>query len=116
MISYYERNVLDQPEEWKRLLRTKLPRGLDTAFNLPTSGRLNFAGIGSSYWAARFSEFLWRDYVDVGGGRDPVSFQSFDFIRTGDLNIRPEDIVIVFSHRGTKTFSMQSLEIAKKKV
>ncbi|MPZ07709.1 MAG: hypothetical protein GEU26_15065 [Nitrososphaeraceae archaeon] len=57
-----------------------------------------------------------RDYVDVGGGRDPVSFQSFDFIRIGDLNIRPEDIVIVFSHRRTKTFSMQSLEIAKKKV
>ena len=115
MISNYERNVLDQPEEWTRLLRTKLPRGLDTTFNLPKSGRLIFAGIGSSYWAARFSEFLWRDYAHVGGGEDPISIQSFDFVRTRDLHIQPEDIVIVFSHRGTKTFSMQSLEIAKKK-
>ena len=115
MISNYERNVLDQPEEWKRLLRPKLPRGLDTTFNLPKSGRLIFAGIGSSYWAARFSEFLWRDYAHVGGGEDPISIQSFDFVRTRDLHIQPEDIVIVFSHRGTKTFSMQSLEIAKKK-
>jgi len=115
VISNYERNVLDQPEEWKRLLRTKLPRGLDTTFNLPKSGRLIFAGIGSSYWAARFSEFLWRDYAHVGGGEDPISIQSFDFVRTRDLHIRPEDIVIVFSHRGTKTYSMQSLEIAKKR-
>jgi fructoselysine-6-P-deglycase FrlB-like protein len=115
VISFYERNVLDQPNEWKRLLRTKLPSRLGTAANPSTSRRLVFVGIGSSYWSARFSEFLWRDYADVGGGKDPVSFQSFDFVRIRDLHIRPEDIVIVFSHRGTKTFSMRSLEIAKRR-
>lgn len=57
MISFYERNVLDQPKEWKRLLRTKLPSGLETAFNLSTPGRLVFVGIGSSYWSARFPSF-----------------------------------------------------------
>ena len=28
--------------------------------------------------------------------------------------ISPNDIFVVFSHRGTKTFSLQALEIAKK--
>ena len=67
MISFYEKNVLNQPKEWKRLLRTKLPSGLETAFNLSKLGRLVFVGIGSSYWSARFSEFLWREYVGGDG-------------------------------------------------
>ena len=55
--------------------------------DLSTRGRLVFVGIGSSYWSARFSEFLWRDYADVGGGKDPISIQSFDFVRIRDLHI-----------------------------
>lgn len=115
MNSYYERSILDQPNEWERLLSTKLPIGLETTSILSSSGRLVFVGIGSSYWAARFSEILWRDHVNVIGGNNPISIQSFDFVRTRDLHIHPEDVVVVFSHRGTKTFSMQSLEIAKKR-
>jgi glucosamine--fructose-6-phosphate aminotransferase (isomerizing) len=112
--SNYERNVLDQPEVWKRLLNAKLPSELESI--LSSSRRLVFVGIGSSYWAARFSEFLWRDYAFVDGGdKDPISFQSFDFVRIQNLHLNPEDLVIVFSHRGTKTFSMHALEIAKKK-
>jgi fructoselysine-6-P-deglycase FrlB-like protein len=115
VISNYEKNVLDQPKVWKRLLNTKLPHELETVSILSSSRRLVFVGIGSSYWAARFSEFLWRDYANVNGRKDPISVQSFDFVRMKLLHILPEDIVIVFSHRGTKTLSMQALEIAKKK-
>jgi fructoselysine-6-P-deglycase FrlB-like protein len=112
--SNYERNVLDQPEVWKRLLNAKLPSELESI--LSSSRRLIFVGIGSSYWAARFSEFLWRDYALLDGSdKDPISFQSFDFVRIQNLHLHPEDLVIVFSHRGTKTFSMHALEIAKKK-
>jgi glutamine---fructose-6-phosphate transaminase (isomerizing) len=38
--------------------------------------------------------------------------QSFDFVKSKYV-ISHNDIVIVFSHRGTKTFSMKALEIAK---
>jgi len=113
LISNYERNVLNQPEVWKKLLDTKLPSKLESV--LSSLKRLVFVGIGSSYWAARISEFLWRDYANVDGGKDPISFQSFDFVKIPNLYLRPEDLVIVFSHRGTKIFSMQALDIAKKR-
>jgi glucosamine 6-phosphate synthetase-like amidotransferase/phosphosugar isomerase protein len=113
LISNYERNILKQPEVCKELLDTKLPSKLESV--LSSSKRLVFVGIGSSYWAARISEFLWRDYSKVDGGKDPISIQSFDFIKIPNLYLRPEDLVIVFSHRGTKIFSMQALDIAKKR-
>jgi len=71
--------------------------------------RIIFVGIGSSYWAARFSEFLWREFVNP----DSISLQSYDFVRSKYL-ISANDIFVVFSHRGTKTFSIQSLDLAKK--
>lgn len=38
-----------------------------------TKRRIVFVGIGSSYWAARFSELLWREYVNP----DCTSLQSY---------------------------------------
>ena len=70
-----------------------------------------YVGIGSSYWAARFSEFLWREFVNP----DCISIQSYDFVLESKYLISPpNDIFVVFSHRGTKTFSIQSLGVAKK--
>ena len=45
---------------------------------------------------------------------EPLSIQSFDFVKS-KYAVSENDLVVVFSHRGTKTFSMQALEIAKKK-
>ncbi len=113
MISVYERNVLNQHKVWRNLLDTKLPSRLESVLSSPK--RLVFVGIGSSYGAAKISEFLWRDYALVDRDKDPISFQSFDFVKIPNLYLHSEDLVIVFSHRGTKTFSMQALDIAKKK-
>lgn len=44
----------------------------------------------------------------------PFLFRVFDFVKARDLHIMPEDIVVIFSHRGSKTLSMQSLDITKK--
>ena len=41
-----------------------------------------------------------------------MSIHSYDFVNS--YFISPNDIFVVFSHRGTKTFSLQALEIAKK--
>ncbi|MDQ6668348.1 MAG: hypothetical protein M3Y53_09010, partial [Thermoproteota archaeon] len=48
-----------QSEEWKRIVNSSLPSVLYTIN--PTKRRTVFVGIGSSYWAARFSELLWRE-------------------------------------------------------
>lgn len=107
MTSFYELNILNQLKEWKRILDSPLPSAIYTIN--PTKRRIIFVGIGSSYWAARFSEFLWRENVNP----DCISLQSYDFVRSKYL-ISPNDIFVVFSHRGTKTFSIQSLDVAKK--
>ncbi|PWU82596.1 MAG: hypothetical protein DLM72_00970 [Candidatus Nitrosopolaris wilkensis] len=107
MISLYEANILNQIREWKRILDLPLPSALYTID--PTKRRTVFVGIGTSYWGARFSEFLWREYVNP----DCISIQSYDFVRSRYL-ISVNDIFVVFSHRGTKTFSIQSLDLAKK--
>ena len=105
MISLYEKNVLNQLSEWRRILYSPLPSAIYT-INLQKR-RLVFVGIGSSYWAARISAFLWREHVNS----DCMSIHSYDFVNS--YFISPNDIFVVFSHRGTKTFSLQALEIAK---
>jgi fructoselysine-6-P-deglycase FrlB-like protein len=107
MASHYETNVLNQLVEWKRIIDSPLPSALYTINS--TKRKIIFVGIGSSYWAARFSEFLWRDFVSP----DCLSLQSYDFVRSRYL-ISPSDIFVIFSHRGTKTFSIQSLDVARK--
>jgi fructoselysine-6-P-deglycase FrlB-like protein len=119
--SLYETNILNQPSEWKRLLLQGAPIPPD--LNAINPKRIFFVGIGSSYWAARFAEFLWREHyhhhhangtaIITNTTTEPLSVQSFDFVRSKYIVSR-NDIVVVFSHRGTKTFSMQALEIAKK--
>ena len=71
--------------------------------------KIGFTGTGSSYWAARISEFLWRDYVSWNS----LSLQSYDFVRSKYF-VSPNDIIVVFSHRGPKTFSIQALDLAKR--
>lgn len=73
----YETNILNQPNE----------------------------GIGSSFWAAKIAEFLWREYVQQQQ-MDAIALQSYDFVS-------PNDIIIIFSHRGAKTFSIRALKVAK---
>ncbi len=108
MISYYEANVLNQLQEWKRIIiQSHLPSAIYTTNS--QQRRLIFVGIGSSYWAARISEFLWREHVSP----DCISLHSYDFVKSKFL-ISTNDIFVLFSHRGTKTFSLQALEIAKK--
>jgi fructoselysine-6-P-deglycase FrlB-like protein len=115
--SLYETNILNQPAEWKRLLNTPLPTDLNTI----SPKKIAFVGIGSSYWVARFAEFLWRDHYrndiystanNAASSIEPLSIQSFDFVKSKYL-FSNKDMIVVFSHRGTKTFSLQALDIAK---
>ena len=77
MTSLYETNILNQPSEWKQLLNSPMPRELK---NLQVS-KIIFIGIGSSYYIARFAEFLWREY-NTKTAITPSSIQSFDFVKS----------------------------------
>lgn len=104
MTYLYETNVLNQPLEWKRILDIPLPSRLSTL----DFKRIYFIGTGSSYWAAKMAEFLWRQYIQL----DAIAVQSYDFVNSryfGSTN----DIVVIFSHRGTKTLSIKAFEVAK---
>ena len=104
MTFLYETNILNQPLEWRRILDIPLPSKLSAV----DFKRIHFIGIGSSFWAAKIAEFLWREYVQM----DANALQSYDFVKSKYF-VSPNDIVVIFSHRGTKTFSRRALEIAK---
>jgi fructoselysine-6-P-deglycase FrlB-like protein len=113
-MTLYETNIVNQPTEWKRLLDISMPTEMKTI----TYRKIVFVGIGSSYCVARIAEFLWRAYVINPATRDApptieaLSVQSFDFVKSYHA-ISNNDIVVVVSHRATKTYSMQALEAAK---
>jgi glucosamine--fructose-6-phosphate aminotransferase (isomerizing) len=106
MTFLYETNILNQPLEWKRILDIQLPSRL-SALDFK---KIYFIGIGSSFWVAKIAEFLWREYVEM----DAIAVQSYDFVNSRYF-VSPNDIVVVFSHRGTKTFSVRALEMAKRR-
>ena len=57
MISLYETNVLNQLQEWKRiLLYSHLPSALYTINS--NKRRIVFVGIGNSYWAQELANFF----------------------------------------------------------
>jgi len=113
--SLYEINILNQPTEWKRLVLLTTPVFPD--LRTIRHKKIVFVGIGSSYWLGRFAELLWREHYytnyNTAITTEPLSVQSFDFVKSKYV-VSENDIVVVFSHRGTKMFSMQALEIAKK--
>jgi glutamine---fructose-6-phosphate transaminase (isomerizing) len=104
MTFLYETNILNQPLEWKRILGNPLPSCLSTL----DFKRVYFVGTGSSFWVAKIAEFLWREYVQM----DSTAVHSYDFVNSKYF-VSPNDVVVVFSHRGTKTFSKRALEVAK---
>jgi glucosamine--fructose-6-phosphate aminotransferase (isomerizing) len=104
MTFLYETNILNQPLEWGRILDIQLlPRLSALDFK-----KIYFIGIGSSFWVAKIAEFLWREYVEM----DATAVQSYDFVNSRYI-VSPDDIVVIFSHRGTKTFSIRALEVVK---
>ena len=104
MTFLYETNILNQPLEWRRILDIQLPSRL-SALDFK---KIYFIGIGSSFWAAKIAEFLWREYVQM----DAIAVQSYDFVNSRYI-VSPDDIVVIFSHRGTNTFSIRALEVVK---
>jgi fructoselysine-6-P-deglycase FrlB-like protein len=69
--------------------------------------RMFFVGIGSSFHAAQIARWLWRRHVS------PQAFavHSFDFVRLPEP-VGPGDVVVLLSHRGNKSFSVEAAGMA----
>ncbi|MFL6470194.1 MAG: hypothetical protein ACJ71H_05010 [Nitrososphaeraceae archaeon] len=95
MRTNYETNVLNQPREWKRLLGIPISSEL----NIITPKKIIFVGIGSSYWVARFAEFLWREHQTKDTIYiEPLSVQSFDFVKS--KYVVSDNEIVVYSRIG----------------
>lgn len=102
-LSAFERNMRSQPELLRALLRAPL-----AALPRPASGgRLMLVGTGSNLHVAQLARWLWARH----GRGEAQAWAGFEFAR---LPARPRrgDVVIVLSHRGTKTYSLQAAELA----
>ena len=97
-----------QPADLRRLLDTGWAQAEAAAHLVAPSGRLFIVGVGTSYHAALFGEWLFRS-----AGLDARAVLSFDFAAyPGLYPLRPDDAVIVMAHSGTKTYTMRALERA----
>ena len=72
------------------------------------AARVHIVGIGTSWHAALVGEDILRN---VGGRPDCRAWNSFEFCDRPPV-LDEHDTVIVLSHRGTKTYSAQALELA----
>lgn len=104
-------NILAQPDAVARVLSEERPYIENLAEAIVSDGveSVHFVGIGTSWHAALFGEFLLRT---VGGFENARGWNAFEF----DMN-PPSDYsrsaVVVLSHRSTKTYSAKALQEAK---
>ena len=101
--------ILEQPEAIGRILAEE-GQSVDALARIATgSARIHIVGIGASWHAALVGEYLLRT---IGTREDTRAWNSFEFCTTPP-RLGGQDTVIVLSHRGTKTYSAQSLELAR---
>jgi glucosamine--fructose-6-phosphate aminotransferase (isomerizing) len=102
--------ILAQPACIDRMLGSQRDVIERAAAAAAAKKRIIFAGIGTSFNAARLGAFFLRW---LSGGRALVAVeQSFEFIHY-PLALGPDDAVVLSSHRGWKNFSVEALKRAK---
>jgi glucosamine--fructose-6-phosphate aminotransferase (isomerizing) len=100
------RAIHAQPEAVRTLLADQHGPA-QAAEKLARTGRILIAGIGTSLHAAQVGEYMLRM-----AGADAWAVRSFEFINY-PCPLRPDDAVIVISHRGTKMYSAKTVERAR---
>lgn len=105
MSSRYEKNLYLQPELIRRVLDAECPTWMDEL----RGKRLFFVGIGTSFHAAQIACCLWRRHVSA----QAQAVHSFDFVRLPQP-VASGDVVVLISHRGTKSFTVQAAASARR--
>ena len=105
MASRFETNILRQPELIGAVLDSPRPAWMARL----RSRRVHFVGIGTSRHAAQIAECLWRRWVSPRA----AAVHSFDFVRLPQPVARG-DAVVLLSHRGSKSFTVQAAAKARR--
>lgn len=100
--SYLRATIETQPAELTRLLGDD--SAARAASRLRGSGRIFLVGTGTSYHGALAGHFILRS-----AGLEAWAVRAFEFARYPPA-LRPDDALILLSHRGTKRFSRDSLD------
>src|SRR5579875_3756487 len=95
-----------QPEAVAECLARHRETAPALAQELSRRARLLLAGIGTSFHAAVVGEYLFR--LASSHRVDARAVHSFELVHYG--RVSPGDALVVLSHRGTKTFSIEALE------
>lgn len=103
---YMYEGIQAQPEAVAECLARHRETAPALAQELSRRARLLLAGIGTSFHAAVVGEYLFR--LASSHRVDARAVHSFELVHYG--RVSPGDALVVLSHRGTKTFSMQALE------
>ena len=96
-----------QPEVLRDVLRREAETARRAAEILAGARRVYLAGTGTSGHAAAVTEYLYRSL-----GLDAEARTAFDLANYGP-RIRPEDVVVLISHRGAKTYGNRVLDLAR---
>ncbi len=101
--------ILGQPEAIARMLNEERRSVSRVALLVGEADRIHVVGIGTSWHAALVGEYLLRT---IASREDARAWNSFEFV-TASPSLDRQDAVIVMSHRGTKTYSADALDLAR---
>lgn len=104
MPSRYETNIGLQPHRIHAVLHAPRPGWAEAI----KKRRVFFVGVGSSHHAAQIACWLWRRLVSP----EAFAVHSFDFVRAPQP-VKAADAVVLFSHRGTKSFTVEASKLAR---
>ena len=101
-----------QPEAITRMLETHSQQAKEVASRLAEKRRVYIVGIGTSWHAALIGEHWFRHFAL--GTPEVQAWHSFEFVAYHPP-LDEDCAAIIVSHRGTKTYSFQALELAKER-
>ncbi len=102
--------ILRQPQAVAEMLRRHGATARETAAALARKRNLHLVGIGTSWHAALVAHHWFQQLAP--GAPQAHAWHSFEFCAYPPPLGR-DDAVVVISHRGTKTYSFQALELAR---
>ena len=102
--------VHQQPAAVAEMLERHAAGAKEAAARMADKRRLFLVGIGTSWHAALTAEHWFRQLAGIHP--EAQAWHSFEFVTYPPPGLGPDDAVIIISHRGTKTYSFEALDVA----
>lgn len=102
--------IWSQPAAIDRVITEERLAISDAATLIDKARYIHIVGIGTSWHAALVGEHVLRTLLSTLNSR---AWNSFEFV-TAPPPLNSSDVVIVLSHRGTKSYSIEALQLARR--